>query len=100
MKVEVMDPTKQVVDILCDVCGCSTRTSCGTQEYGTLEANWGYSSVHHHGERYQMYLCENCFFQTLVNLRQEHRLQNMFSEDYQPADPDTFGRVKENKEII
>lgn len=53
MKVEVMDPTKQVVDILCDVCGCSTTASCGTQEYGTLEANWGYSSVHHHGEYYQ-----------------------------------------------
>lgn len=57
MKVEVIDPTRLAADILCDVCGCSTRTSCGTQEYGTLEANWGYSSVHHHGERYQVYLC-------------------------------------------
>ncbi|GJA20712.1 MULTISPECIES: hypothetical protein [Aeromonas] len=95
MKVEAIAPTTLVVDILCDVCGCSTTTS-----FGTLEAHWGHSSVRHDGERYQVHLCEDCFFQALANLRQDHRLQNMFTEDYQPADPDTFGRVEGNQEII
>lgn len=61
MKVEAIVPTTQVVDILCDVCGASTTKSLGTQEFGTLEACWGYGSQHD-GERYQVHLCEGCFF--------------------------------------
>lgn len=38
MKVEAIVPTTQVVDILCDVCGSSTTTTIGTQEFGTLAA--------------------------------------------------------------
>ncbi|MEH8127900.1 hypothetical protein [Aeromonas veronii] len=44
MKVEAIVPTTQVVDILCDVCGVSTTKSLGTQEFGTLEACWGYGA--------------------------------------------------------
>ncbi|WP_368192152.1 hypothetical protein [Aeromonas sp. s8] len=99
MKVEAIVPTTQVVDILCDVCGASTTKSLGTQEFGTLEACWGYGSQHD-GERYQVHLCEGCFFGVLANLRQEHRLMNMFSDDYQPADPDQFGKIEGNRELI
>ncbi len=99
MKVEAIVPTTQVVDILCDVCGASTTKSLGTLEFGTLEACWGYGSQHD-GERYQVHLCEGCFFGALANLRQEHRLMNMFSDDYQPADPDQFGKIEGNRELI
>jgi hypothetical protein len=99
MKVEAIVPTTQVVDILCDVCGSSTTTTIGTQEFGTLAARWGYGSQHD-GAQYQVHLCETCFFEALANLRQAHRLQNLFAEDYQPADPDHFGRVEGNQELI
>ncbi|MFQ2311299.1 hypothetical protein ACK324_22750, partial [Aeromonas dhakensis] len=29
-----------------------------------------------------------------------HRLMNMFSDDYQPADPDQFGKIEGNRELI
>lgn len=77
----------------CDVCGDST-TKTMAQEYGTLSAHWGYGSVRHDGERYEVHLCEDCFFETLASLRQSHRSQNMFEDDYVPADPDRFGRVE------
>lgn len=35
------------------------------------------------GERYELHLCEDCFFQTLAYLKQERRTQNLFSEDGQ-----------------
>ncbi len=54
----------------------------------------GYGSVRHDGERYEVHLCEDCFFETLASLRQSHRSQNMFEDDYVPADPDRFGRVE------
>lgn len=96
MKIDAIVPTTQVVDILCDVCGTSTTTSIVTQEYGTLEACWGYGSQHD-GERYLLHLCESCFFGALANLRQEHRSSNMFSDDYQPADPDQYGKIEGNR---
>ena len=72
----------------------------GNQTYfGTLAARWGYGSQHD-GAQYQVHLCETCFFEALANLRQAHRLQNLFAEDYQPADPDHFGRVEGNQELI
>ena len=64
----------------------------GEQNYATLSANWGYG-YRHDGERYEVHLCERCFFETLANLRQFHRQNNMFADDYEPADPKHFGRV-------
>lgn len=55
-----------------------------------------YGSVQHDGERFQLHLCEDCLVQALANLRQEHRLQNVVSEDYQTVDPDAFWRVEGN----
>ena len=93
MLVKAIVPTEQVVDVICDVCGDST-TKTMAQEYGTLSAHWGYGSVRHDGERYEVHLCEDCFFETLASLRQSHRSQNMFEDDYVPAAPDRFGRVE------
>lgn len=93
MLVTAVVPIVQVVDVRCDVCGDSTTTSSPKREYGTLHAHWGYGSAQHDGEQYEIHLCEDCFFETLANLRQMHRGKNMFLEGYQPAEPDVFGRL-------
>ena len=46
MLVKEIVPTEQVVDILCDVCGRSTKTNFGTNQYGSLSADFGYGSRH------------------------------------------------------
>lgn len=92
MLVKAGVPTEQVVvDVRCDICSESTMMA-GEQNYATLSANWGYGSQHD-GERYDVHLCESCFFETLAYLRQSHRQNHMFSDDYEPADPECFGRV-------
>ncbi len=66
MLVKEIVPTEQVVDILCDVCGRSTKTNFGTNQYGSLSADFGYGS-RHDGERYKVHLCEMCFFRYTRN---------------------------------
>ncbi|AXV20832.1 hypothetical protein GVO02_20150 [Aeromonas caviae] len=99
MLVKEIVPTEQVVDILCDVCGRSTKTNFGTNQYGSLSADFGYGS-RHDGERYLVHLCEMCFFGTLATMREMHRGEHMFDDDYEAANPDTFGRDYSNREII
>jgi hypothetical protein len=77
--------------IVCAVCGTHTRVAGYGQQYGTLEALWGFGS-RHDGERYRVHLCETCFFGTLAYLRQERRGATMFA-DAQPEDDQAFGRV-------
>ncbi|WP_323902048.1 hypothetical protein [Aeromonas caviae] len=83
MLVKEIVPTEQVVDILCDVCGRSTKTDVGANEFGTLSADFGYGS-HHDGERYQVHLCEMCFFGTLATMREMHRGEHMFDVTVHP----------------
>jgi hypothetical protein len=92
MLVKAVAPTEQVVDVRCGVCGESSRMVERMLDYATLAANWGYGS-RHDGERYEVHLCESSFFETLAYLRQSHRQNHMFSDDYEPADPECFGRV-------
>lgn len=58
-----------VVDVLCDLCGESTKTltDCDPFSYGTLNFHGGFGS-NHDMERVQMELCEACVF-TIVRLR-------------------------------
>lgn len=84
------EPTQDTADILCDVCGSSTRVAGYGQQFGTLQALWGYGAKHD-GERYRVHLCEPCFFQALAYLKQERRINTMFDDD-RPAD-EAFGRV-------
>lgn len=84
-------PIQTFHDIHCEVCGESTRVpGCG-QQYGTLEAHWGYGS-NHDGDYYRVRLCERCFFATLAYLRQEQRI-NRFFDDNTPVDNPSFGQV-------
>tara|TARA_R110000824_G_scaffold208405_1_gene394023 strand:+ start:14342 stop:14653 length:312 start_codon:yes stop_codon:yes gene_type:complete len=80
MKVIEKVEVDTVTDVICDVCLTSTRLASEGLEFATLQAHWGYGSQHD-GERYELHLCESCFFRTLGYLKQEKRVQNLFSED-------------------
>lgn len=80
MKVTEKVEVDTVTDVRCDVCLTSTQTVNGGLEFATLQAHWGYGSQHD-GERYEVHLCEGCFFRTLAYLKQECRVQNLFSEE-------------------
>jgi len=85
-----MKPPELVTDVLCDVCGDSTRVEGYGLQFGTLHAKWGYGSTHD-GESYAIHLCEPCFFRTISGLRRERMVNNMFSEEDQ--DLNDFGLV-------
>tara|TARA_R110000796_G_scaffold252646_1_gene390334 strand:- start:35060 stop:35437 length:378 start_codon:yes stop_codon:yes gene_type:complete len=80
MKITEMVEIETVTDVQCDVCLCSTQVTSGGLEFATLQAHWGYGT-RHDGERYELHLCEDCFFLTVANLKQERRIQNLFSDD-------------------
>jgi hypothetical protein len=75
-KVEI----EAVMDVVCDVCLLSTQVTNGGFQFATLQAHWGYGTKHD-GERYELHLCEGCFFQTIANLTQDRRTQTLFSDD-------------------
>ena len=68
-----------------DICNQSTKL-----EFGTLSAHWGYGSKHD-GERYELQLCEKCFFYALATLRKERADEFMFDENFDPSTLDGFG---------
>lgn len=80
-----------ITDVTCDVCGRSTRMAAGSYQYGTLQAHWGYGSDHD-GQRFEVHLCEHCFFQTLAYVKQERRVQHLFSSE-PSAECDDLGLV-------
>lgn len=82
--------TQNKGEICCEVCGSDTRVPGNCQQFGTLQARWGYGS-RHDGEFYRVCLCEVCFFQALAYLRQERRIHRLFNDE-QPIDED-FGLV-------
>ena len=51
---------EELIDILCDICGVSTKTECGDYEYAELSARWGYSSSKDE-EYHEVCLCEKCY---------------------------------------
>lgn len=64
---------KVVDDVHCDVCGKSTtvNTNIGP-DYATLESYWGYGSKHD-GSKYDIELCETCFFEVLDFIKQKRK---------------------------
>ena len=93
MKITTKEQAESVSDVLCDVCGDSTRVEGYGLQFGTLRASWGYGSAHD-GERYEVHLCEPCFFRTLLGLRRERMVNFMFSdEDHDLSD---FVRISVN----
>jgi len=88
----ITKPIETVADITCDACGNSTKVKGGGLEYGILQASWGYGSQHD-GERYEIHLCENCFFSTISNLRRERLLSTMFDKQSTNED-ENIGLIK------
>ncbi|WP_317660478.1 hypothetical protein [Pseudomonas sp. KU43P] len=46
----------------------------------------------HDGERWEIHLCEGCFFQAVAGLKQERRIQGLFDESGGMPDED-FGLI-------
>jgi hypothetical protein len=89
---------KVVSDVKCDVCGASTLAEHGVINAGTLQATWGFGS-NHDGDRYEIDLCEVCFFDTLSHLKRERQSPRLFTDEAEnsPAGAEEFGLVsKEN----
>lgn len=64
---------KIIDDVHCDACGKSTtiNTNIGP-DYATLESCWGYGS-YHDGTKYDVHLCETCFFDVINFLKEKRR---------------------------
>lgn len=75
MKKRALREVEVVIDVYCDVCATScTKKDSGKAhtEFASLTADWGYASSHD-GERYDIDLCESCFFNFLASLREARR---------------------------
>ncbi|RYD69609.1 MAG: hypothetical protein EOP84_28140 [Verrucomicrobiaceae bacterium] len=80
-----------VSDVVCDFCRLTTRVNGGGLQFATLQAHWGYGSKHD-GERWEIHLCEDCFFQAVAGLKQERRIHGIFDESGGMPDDD-FGLI-------
>ncbi|KFE43858.1 hypothetical protein [Pseudomonas syringae] len=78
MKITGKVEIEAVTDVVCDVCQLTTKVPNGGLEFATMQARWGYGTKHD-GERYEIHLCEGCFFQAVAYLKQERRSQALFS---------------------
>ena len=86
MEIKQLKQVEVFTDVLCDVCNQSTEL-----EFGTLSAHWGYGSRHgHDGKRYELQLCEKCFFYALATLKKERADEFMFDENFDSATLDRF----------
>ncbi len=90
MKVTAVEQIESVSDVLCDVCGASTHVEGYGLQFGILRASWGFGSAHD-GERYEVHLCEPCFFMTLASPKRERLVSTMFSDG--DEDLNNFGRI-------
>ncbi|GAA3529840.1 hypothetical protein [Zobellella aerophila] len=82
MKVKTLKQLEVITDVRCDVRGCSTVMAEGySPQFGVLQAAWGYGS-HHDGERFEVDLCESCFFGALAHLREVRRINSLFDDDW------------------
>lgn len=92
MKITGRIETETVTDIKCDVCNCSTRVANAGLQFASLQAHWGFGTKHD-GERYELHLCEICFFGTIAYIKQERRTQGMFDENDLALTSDNLGLV-------
>jgi hypothetical protein len=74
MKTYKTKKVKVVEDVLCDCCGESTTNYADYvgPDYATLESCWGYGS-YHDGTKYDIHLCETCFFDVINFLKEKRR---------------------------
>lgn len=84
MEVKAIQPQQVIADVCCDV--CSEFAACGY-----LNARWGYGS-RHDGNRYEVQLCESCFFYALTTLKAAKRNHHLFDENFDYSELDNFGK--------
>ncbi|MBF8742096.1 hypothetical protein [Pseudomonas guariconensis] len=68
-----------VTDIICDMCGDSTRVDSGQLQFGTMHASWGEGSSRC-GEEYELHMCENCFFVQVSTMQRTRWVSVMFDD--------------------
>ena len=74
MRTYKTEPKKVVDEILCDCCGesCTITEPVVEHEYAELIATWGYFSDQD-GKQFNIDLCENCFDDVLVFIKNQRR---------------------------
>nr|WP_028944742.1 hypothetical protein [Pseudomonas vranovensis] len=95
MKITGRVEVEAVTDVQCDMCQSSTLVASGGLQFATLRAHWGFGTQHD-GERYELHLCEQCFFATLAYFKQERRVKSLFEPGDHATAPDDFGVVARN----
>ena len=92
MKILGVKEVEVVSDVICDICCCSTLTGGGGLEYGELRATWGHGAARD-AKRYEVHLCERCFFQALATMQRQRHVETMFDENGENRCPEHFGLV-------
>lgn len=92
MKILGVMQVEVVSDVICDVCCRTTRTEGGGLEYGELRACWSSGSTHD-GERYEVHLCQRCFFQSLSTMKNQRQTETRFDENDDNRCPENFGLI-------
>ncbi|MCY9872957.1 hypothetical protein [Vibrio barjaei] len=85
------------VDCICDACGDSLYIKVAGErikEGGQLSAEFGFASDGEDGNRYQVDLCQKCFFSTISSIKKRRNLLSLFAEDFEQPD-ETFGKVND-----
>lgn len=96
MKVTQASEHEMDIDVVCDVCGTSTRDVEGKLQYGTMHASWGKGSAHC-GEVYELHLCEGCFFDQVTAIKRARWSSVMFEDEGEAIlRNDAYGRVSKN----
>jgi hypothetical protein len=78
---------KSVEAIQCDMCGkdCEGAEDLFGINYATLDVEWGYGSKSD-GSKYEIHLCEKCFYNVLEYVRDERK--NILGSSEYPYDND------------
>lgn len=85
-----------VKDVICDMCGESTRVAAGELQFGTMHAFWGQGSSHR-GEEYELHLCENCFFVQKSTMQRTRWIGVMFADDGDEIlKNEAYGRIRQH----
>ena len=81
--------------LYCDMCGtdCSTFNDIIPENCATLQADWEYGSKYD-GLRFEVHLCEDCFFYVLDFIRNE-RSKVLGSTEYPHANDPLYGENNE-----
>lgn len=93
MKLTPSGQSEEAGDVVCDMCGLSTRVGVAGGQFGTLHAAWGEGSGHS-GDVYELHLCEGCFFSLVSDIKRTRWASVMLEDEGDAIQKnDAFGRV-------